>query len=68
MPQPPSPARDAVAAQRDPAQLAAETAALRRQAAEILRRSRWYRDDCLRELLLERRWHGASEGPHGPAA
>jgi hypothetical protein len=34
----------------------AEDFALRREAADVLRRSRWYRDECLRELLLERRW------------
>jgi hypothetical protein len=34
----------------------AEELALRREAADILRRSRWYRDECLRELLLQRRW------------
>jgi hypothetical protein len=40
-------------------QPAEDTAALRREAAELLSRSRWWRDDCRRELLLDRRWHGA---------
>jgi hypothetical protein len=31
---------------------------LRREASELLRRSPWYRMDCRRELLLERRWYG----------
>jgi hypothetical protein len=46
----------------------AEEAALRREAAELLRRSRWYRDECCRELLLERRWFGVPSPPseHGP--
>ncbi|MEA2252247.1 MAG: hypothetical protein QOJ82_3011 [Solirubrobacteraceae bacterium] len=35
-----------------------DTAALRREAAELLSRSRWWRDDGLRELLLGRRWCG----------
>jgi hypothetical protein len=35
-----------------------ETAALRREAAEILRRSRWWRDERRRELLQGRRWYG----------
>jgi hypothetical protein len=56
--------RDYFAAPRDPAQLAAETAALRREAADFLSRSRWNRDDCLRELLRERRWYGVpAEAP-----
>jgi hypothetical protein len=38
-----------------------ETAELRRQAAELLSRSRWWRDECRRELLLRRRWHGVRE-------
>jgi hypothetical protein len=42
---------------------AEETAALRREAAELLRRSRWYRDECLRELLLQRRWYVTAEAP-----
>lgn len=47
------------AAQRDTAeQLARETAALRREAAELLSRSRWWRDECRRELLRCRRWYG----------
>jgi hypothetical protein len=50
--------RDLHEAQRDTAGLAAETAALRREAAEILGRSRWYSDDRLRELLLRRTWYG----------
>jgi hypothetical protein len=41
------------------AELADETAALRREAAELLRRSRWWRDECRRELLRRRRWHRA---------
>lgn len=49
--------RDYFAAPLDPAQLAAETAALRREAADFLRRSRWNRDDGLRELLRERHWY-----------
>jgi hypothetical protein len=40
----------------DTTELAEETAALRREAAELLRRSRWYKDECRRELLLQRRW------------
>jgi hypothetical protein len=48
------------AAQRETAQqLAEETAALRREAAELLSRSRWWRDECRRELLRSRRWYGA---------
>jgi hypothetical protein len=39
-------------------QLAEETAALRREAAELLNRSRWWKDECRRELLLGRRWYG----------
>jgi hypothetical protein len=40
------------------------TAALRSEAAEILRRSPWYRRDCLRESLQERHWYGApAAGP-----
>jgi hypothetical protein len=35
-----------------------ETAALRREAAAILGRSRWWRDECRRELLRDRRWYG----------
>jgi hypothetical protein len=37
---------------------AEDTAALRRAAGELLRRSRWYTDDCRRELLLQHRWYG----------
>jgi hypothetical protein len=44
-----------------PEETAAETAELRRQAAELLSRSRWWRDECRRELLLARRWHGVRE-------
>jgi hypothetical protein len=40
----------------DATEPAEDTAALRREAAELLRRSRWYRDECRRELLLQRRW------------
>jgi hypothetical protein len=46
-------------AQSHARRLAEENAALRREAADILSRSRWYRDDCLRELLLARRWYPA---------
>jgi hypothetical protein len=35
-----------------------DTAALRREAAELLLRSRWWRDERRRELLRERRWYG----------
>lgn len=51
----------ASAAQRDATRLAEETAALRREAADILRRSRSYRDLRRRELLLERRWYVAPQ-------
>lgn len=65
-----------MAAQRERAErLSRETAALRREAAELLIRSRWWRDDALRELLSGRRWHGvraaeppdAEPGPDGHA-
>jgi hypothetical protein len=49
-------------AQSDAARVAAETAALRREAADILRRSRRYHDLRRRELLLERRWYVAPAG------
>jgi hypothetical protein len=49
------------ATQREVAeQLAEETAALRREAAELLSRSRWWREECRRELLRCRRWYGAA--------
>jgi hypothetical protein len=48
-----------LAARREAAWVAEETAALRREAADILRRSRRYRDLRRRELLLQRRWYGA---------
>jgi hypothetical protein len=55
--------RHLLAAQRDAHRLSEETAALRREAADILARSRWWRDECVRELLLHRRWLGtAPEG------
>jgi hypothetical protein len=45
-----------------------ETAALRREAAELLKRSRWWREDCTRELLRARRWRGARSAlPGGDA-
>jgi hypothetical protein len=56
------------AAQRETAdQLAQETAALRREAAELLSRSRWWRDECRRELLRCRRWYGvrSAQEPEG---
>jgi hypothetical protein len=45
------------AAQCEPTRSAEETAALRREAADILRRSRAYHDLRRRELLRERRWY-----------
>jgi hypothetical protein len=49
----------------DATELAEETAALRREAAELLRRSRWYKDECRRELLLQRRWTRVPRPPGG---
>jgi hypothetical protein len=47
-----------------PKQPTEETAALRREAVELLSRSRWWRDECRRELLRDRRWYGVpSESP-----
>jgi hypothetical protein len=43
--------------QGDATQLHEEAAALRREAAEILARSRWWRDERRRELLRDRRWY-----------
>jgi hypothetical protein len=40
-----------------------ETVALRREAAELLSRSRWWRDECLRELLRSRRWDPDKPSP-----
>jgi hypothetical protein len=48
--------------QWDAQAFAEETAALRREAAEILSRSPWYQVECRREMLLRRRW----QGPTGP--
>jgi hypothetical protein len=56
------------AAESDARRLAEETAALRREAADILRRSRSYRDECLREVLLRRRWYGAGPPAGGATA
>jgi hypothetical protein len=53
-------------AQTEAEQLRAKTAALRREAAEILSRSRVWRDECRRELLRSRRWHGGSSMSDGP--
>jgi hypothetical protein len=53
-------------AQAEAEQLRAKTAALRREAAEILSRSRVWRDQCRRELLRSRRWHGGSSLSDAP--
>ena len=42
-------------------QEAERTAELRSEAAELLSRSRWWRDDRVREQLLSRAWHGPPE-------
>jgi hypothetical protein len=55
--------RDLLPARTAAGRLGGETAALRREAAEIVRRSRWWRDECRRELLLQRRWYGAPAAP-----
>jgi CBS domain-containing protein len=39
------------------------TAELRREAADILSRSRWWREERLRGTLSERRWHGPPADP-----
>jgi hypothetical protein len=62
MPQPPTDPEaiwERFAAESDARRLAEETAMLRREAAAILRRSRSYGDEWVRELLLSRRWFGA---------
>jgi hypothetical protein len=46
-------------------QLREETAALRREAAELLSRSRWWRDELHRELLSRRRWQGVRSAVGG---
>jgi hypothetical protein len=70
MPQSGPPRRDAdairdclAAALQMAEETAQETAALRLEAAELLRRSRWYRDECRRDLLLQRRWHAVPAAP-----
>jgi hypothetical protein len=40
-----------------------ETAALRREAAELLSRSRWWQEELLREELLRRDWYRPAVGP-----
>jgi hypothetical protein len=60
------PLRALAAAQRETSeQLARETAELRREAADLLSRSRGWRDERRRELLRHRRWYGVHLGPQG---
>jgi hypothetical protein len=54
---------DPATALREARQFDEETAALRREAAEILRGSRWWRDERRRELLRRRRWYRPRTGP-----
>jgi hypothetical protein len=46
-------------------QEASRTAELRREAAELLSRSRWWRNERMPERLLSRRWHGPPWGERG---
>jgi hypothetical protein len=48
--------------QEDHAGDAAEMSALRREAAELLRRSPWWQRELLRDELLSRRWYGPQRG------
>jgi hypothetical protein len=48
--------------QQDHACEANDISALRREAAELLRRSPWWQRELLREELLSRRWFGPQRG------